>query len=124
MTLGSIRSNFCDRLYPAWKARGHAVALPPRVCVPRHRHGAKAHYRARIYNLLKARWAQQRERRERRHTLCFEALIAFFHDAESWVALKVLGPHSDELQSSILDFVMGGLYDEAGPVRGTTGGKK
>ena len=57
------------------------------------------------------------------HTLCLEALVAFFHDAKSGVVRKVIGPHSDEHQSSIPDFIMGGLYG-AELVRSTAKGEK
>ncbi len=50
--------------------------------------------------------------------------MALFHDAKSWVALKVLGPHGDEHQRSIPDLVMSGLYVEAGPVRSIARGKR
>jgi hypothetical protein len=45
-------------------------------------------------------------------TLCLEALVGFFHNAQSRVTLKVLGPHRDEHQGSIPDFLMSILYDE------------
>jgi hypothetical protein len=61
-------------------------------------------------------------RDEHARTLCLEALVAFFHDAEGGVALKVLGPHRDEHQRSISDLVMSVLYDDKR--RGGRGGAK
>lgn len=44
-----------------------------------------------------------------KRTFGLEIVIALLHDAQRRIFLKLGGPHSNQRQSSLFDFVVGGL---------------